>query len=674
MQTNPKTLQEVEEPSTSDWRLRLLENMIISRESDIREDILFRQGRGQFHVSSSGHEAIAVFSEFMSADDWIFSHYRDKALMLARGVPLAEIALGYFAKAASSSSGRQMVSHFFEPSLNIAPSATPTGLQCLPSAGIAWGLKRLKTKNVVFCFIGDASTRQGEFFEAIAFAVQEKLPVIFVVEDNGYGISTPTERLTPLNLGLLPPHLLSVMDGRNPLTLAKDLEPLIQRSRSGGGPKIVWVKLDRLAPHTASDDHSRYRSCEDLNAMWKRDPLVILQNNLQQEGLISDISLRSMKETAKVSVKLAYASAEAAKAPDIGGTENSNCTIRPNTAPRYLSLSSADRNLGSSWTMSEAFNYTLNRLMREHENMLMFGEDIEDPKGGVFGLTKGLSSLYHGRVLNAPLAEATIAGIASGLANIGFLPVFELQFIDFVGPAFNQIVNQIATLRWRSANKVKLPLVLYAPCGGFVGGGPWHSQTNESWFAHAPGLKVYMPSNANDAAHSLYNAANGHDPVIILLPKNQFQKRDVVEKEPRIHHERARIFRSGRHVTIIGWGNCVSLSLSAADILAERKIEAEVIDLCSIVPCDWQTICSSIEKTGRLVVVQEDARTCSFGQAIISEICSNKKIWEGLHAPPQLVTREDTYIPFNRDIEKQILPNVFQIVKKAEVTLGLAHE
>jgi 2-oxoisovalerate dehydrogenase E1 component len=325
--------------------------------------------------------------------------------------------------------------------------------------------------------------------------------------------------------------------------------------------------------------------------------------------------------------------------------------------------------------MAGAVNQALGAILQENPRALMLGEDIEDPKGGVFGLTKGLSSRHPGRVVNSPLAEATIAGLASGLPAAGFLPIFELQFVDFIGPAFNQIVNQIATLRWRSLGAYKCPLVIYAPCGSFIGGGgPWHSQTNESWLLHAPGLKVYMPGNANDAAQLLYSAANGDDPVMLLLPKNQFQKSVARETELRLYPERARIRRTGGHVTLVAWGNCVELVAEAAEALAAQGVGADVLDLCSLAPCDWQALHASVRKTGRLVVVQEDARSCSFGQAIISNICGSKPTWERLYAAPQLVSRDDVHIGFSRVLESAALPDVGKILHAVKVTLGQADE
>ena len=672
---NPRfKVEPIKGAELADARIETLKLMMMSREADNRENILFRQGRGQFHVSGSGHEAVAGIVALTRPGDQIYGYYRDRALMLALGVPLYEMALGFFAKADSSSGGRQMVNHFSYEPLNIVSSATPTGLQCLPAAGTAWGLKTQQKGDIVFCCIGDASTRQGEFFEALAFSIQEALPIIFVVEDNGYGVSTPTAHLTPLNLGVIAEKFLHVMDGRNPIQIRDEMAPFVEAARAGKGPKVVWLHLDRLTSHTASDDQSKYRDASELLLMQERDPILQAKKALLADGILFESDISQLEEEIRNHVKQIYMDAEQTKDPNPEQVEEHVFASAEHTSTKRLNFEGDFSYPAEEWTMMAAFNHTLGRLLKENEKTILFGEDIEDPKGGVFGLTKGLSTQHPGRVINSPLAEATIAGVAAGLSITGFLPIFELQFIDFIGPAFNQIINQIATLRWRTLGQYKCPLIIYAPCGSFFsGGGPWHSQTNESWLAHAPGLKVYMPSNANDAAQMLYSAAYGEDPVVILLPKNQFQKSVARESELRLYPERAQIKKEGEHVSLVAWGNCVELALAAAQKLEVDGVSAEVIDLCSIVPCDWEALHRSVQKTGRLIVVQEDNKTCSFGQAVISEMCSRKSTWESLYAPPQLVCRGDVHIGFSRGLEQSVLPDVIKILEKVRITLGQKH-
>ena len=311
--------------------------------------------------------------------------------------------------------------------------------------------------------------------------------------------------------------------------------------------------------------------------------------------------------------------------------------------------------------MLQAVNQTLHELLAEDERVVLFGEDIADPKGGVFGITKGLSSANPSRVFNSPLAEATIAGVAAGLAATGFRPIVEFQFVDFVGPAFHQIANQISTLRWRTQGQWSCPMVMVAPCGAYLpSGGPWHSQTNEGWFAHIPGLQVVVPSRPHDAAALLKAAVNDDDPVLYLLPKHLLRVPYEIERREPVRIGTARIARDGSDVTLVAWGNTVAIALDAANELAALGVIVEVIDLRTIVPCDWQTLVGSLQKTGRLVVVQEDNRTCSFGQSIISELTANPASWAYFSAP-QLVTREDVHVAFNASLEAAVLPNVKRV-------------
>lgn len=654
-------------------KIKLLEHMMISREAENRENILFRQGRGQFHLSSAGHEGMAAIAPLIRNDDWFYCYYRDRALLLAMGVPLEEMALSFFAKKQTSSGGRQMSSHFSYKPLNVVSCATPTALQCLPAVGTAWAFKKEKNRDVVFCSIGDASTRQGEFFEAVAFAMQEKLPIIFMVEDNGYGISTPTEELSPLKLGMIPQQILHVMDGSKPESFGKECAAIVDEVRNGAGPKLLWIKMPRLMSHTSSDDQSKYRSEEELAEDILRDPLKILKDEIIQDGIMEHGHIACLEKEVFENVKNTYALAEKAASPS---KKDATTHIFSDIQPSKHSANAKPEGKfpSNEWSMANAFNCTLEQILSENPKAIVFGEDVEDPKGGVFGLTRNLSTKYPEQVINSPLAEATIAGLASGLAMKGYLPIFELQFIDFIGPAFNQIVNQIATLRWRSIGQYKCPLVIYAPCGSYIsGGGPWHSQTNESWLAHAPGLKTYMPSNANDASNMLYDAAHGDDPVLMLLPKNQFQKTVPIEYATTLYPEKAHIRKTGVDISLVAWGNCVEVALDAAQNLKNIGIECEVIDIPSIMPCDFQMIKQSVMKTGRLIVIQEDNETCSFGQSIITKMTSDLEVWNAMYTPPQLLSRQDVHIGFSPILEQAVLPNTGSVINASKSMLGGYH-
>jgi 2-oxoisovalerate dehydrogenase E1 component len=638
--------------------------MAVSRECDRREGILFRQSKGHFQMPTAGHEAVAVIVQFLHSDDYIYPYYRDRALLLALGTPLSEIALSYFAKRESSSGGRQMPNHFSDRKRNVVSAASPTGLQCLPAAGTAWACRLAGTDAVTVCSIGDGAIRQGEFYEAWCFAVQENLPLVFVVEDNGYGISTRTHALNPLRLGTLGGQIVR-LDGRIVEEIERHASSAVARARDGLGPTILWLEVDRLMSHTSSDDQRLYRTPTDIAEMATRDPLMLYQQRLLEDGILDHDALKQMAAEIAGQVELAYRKAEATEDPE------------PISAQEHLfspaPLASAPPLLDSEhqWTLVSAFQQTLRDLLAQDPRVLLFGQDIEDPKGGIFGLTKGLSTAFPGRVRNAPIAEATIAGVAAGLATAGFKPVFEFQFIDFSTPALNQIANHIATLRWRTGGDWNCPIVLYAPCGGYLpSGGPWHSQTNEGWFTHMPGLRVAMPSTPGDTAAFLRAAIAGDDPVLLLLPKHLFRVATPEVQGWPTRFGEATLRRRGRDVTIVSWGNCVSLAVSAAEKLKSSGIFAEVIDLRTLVPCDWIAIRDSVSRTARLVVVQEDVATASFGQAVICEMVRRPDCWDLLAAPPQLVSRSDVHVGFNPILEQAVLPSVSAIEDAVHLTMG----
>jgi len=644
-------------------RLDLLRVMAHSREGDRREAILFRQGRAWLQVPGAGHEALAALVPHLRPTDYLYPYYRERAMMLARGISNYQIALALFGKAESCSAGRQMSNHYSDAQKRVVASATLTGLQCLPAAGTAWACRRGGSGDVVICCIGDAATRQGEFYEALCFALQENLPLIFVVEDNGYGISTPTGEMTPWNIGALNNARRTLVNGRDALEVGEKSRLAIEAARRGE-PQVLWCEMDRLLSHTASEDHRVYRTGADIEAMSARDPITLLKNRLIDDGDLTEEDWQAELDSIAQDVDEDYQRAERAPNPDPQSAREHLFSAVP-SAPQTSGLAAKD-----DWTIVTALNATLHDALAEDEKILVFGEDVEDPKGGVFGVTKGLSTEFEGRVVNSPLAEATIAGVAVGLAVAGWRPLFEFQFIDFVGPAFNQIVNQIATLRWRSAGEWKCPMVLLAPCGAYLpAGGPWHSQTNEAWFAHTPGLQIVMPSTPEDAAALLRVALAGDDPVLFLLPKHLFRQRFAMSGEETVNIGEAAVRVAGSDVTLVAWGNCVELCESAAAQM-EDEASIEVLDLRSIVPCDWTAVEKSLAKTGRLVVVQEDNRTCGFGQAVITAMTSSPQRWNLFAAPPQLVARDDVHMPFHPILEEAVLPSVEDICGAVRLTMN----
>lgn len=667
--------------------IRLLRYMLEARAGDEREGILLRQGKGWFHLSGAGHEALAGLASHLRPEDLLFPHYRDRALVLARGMTTEQLAKDYFARAGSSSEGRNLPSHVSCRERNVFSVASPTGSQCLPAAGCAWGIKLSREGAlarpgagseragtpvpVVLCGLGDAATRQGEFYEAVCFALQERLPIVFVVEDNGYGISTPTERLVPFRLGVFGDDYVVRLNARDVSDVLKFGGQAIAKARQGGGPTILWCELDRLSSHTSSDDHRAYRATEEIESLTTRDPIPELVKSLVATGDLTSSAWNTMQEEIRGAVETAYRAVEQEPCPEPTGVlEHVFGSAVAYTPPPFQPDDlPATRQGGRGLTMIGAINHTFQAALESFPSMLMFGEDIEDPKGGVFGLTAGLSGRFPGRVVNSPLAEGTIVGLGVGLAATGFRPVFELQFIDFVGPGFNQLVNQMTTLRWRSKGDWTCPLVLYAPYGAYLpAGGMWHSQSNDGWWAHTPGLRVAIPSTPEDAVGLFWAALQDEDPSLVLIPKHLCRVRMPAERFDVIPFGHAAVRRVGDDVTLVSWGNGRELAEKAAQRMASEGVSVEVIDLRTLVPCDWPSIERSLQKTGRLVVVHEDNRTCGFGQAVISEMTSRPECFDLLLSPPQLVARPDVHIPFCPDLEFALLPDVDRVLSAIRVT------
>ena len=648
-------------PNTSYNKLDLLRLMLLSREGDRREGILLRQSKGWFQVSGMGHEALGVLALCLRPDDYLFPYYRDRALMLGRGLTNYELALAYFAKRESGSGGRQMPGHHSDRARNVFSVCTPTGGSLLPACGAAWAMRLAGEHSICIASLGDAASRQGEFYEAVAFAIQEKLPVIFLIEDNKYGISTPTEKFLPFHLDLFSDTHVVKIDARRPDNVYNAGVEAVRKARAGEGPTLLWCDLDRLASHTSSDDHRVYRDLDDIAEMETRDPIRLLSEELIASGELQAAGWQSMQDEIVAQVDADYLRAEAAEDPRPGevllhNTGELAVAEKPPIAP-------------GRQTMVSAINATFRKALEDDPKIVFFGEDIEDPKGGVFGLTKGLGEAFPKQVFNAPLAEATILGTAVGMAAYGMKPVFELQFIDFITPAWNQLVTNLSNLRWRSFGTWKCPCVIYAPYGAYLPGGSlWHSQSNEGALAHVSGIRIAVPSTPEDAAGLFWSAIHGDDPTFILVPKHIFRKQVDVGSVVPVPLGKARTVCTGTDVTLVAWGNCVELAEEAATRLS-GEVDIEIIDLRSIVPCDYEAVTASLAKTGRLVVLQEDTRTCGFGQAVIAEMAGKPERWDLFLSPPQLVSRDDVPIGYNPIYEYAALPDLDRVVEAVRLVM-----
>ena len=656
-----------------DGKLRLLTILLESRHGDLREQNLNRQGKGHFHVSGMGHEGLAAISIQMQHDDYIVPYYRDRALVLGRGVSSRQLAIDYFAKAKGESHGRQMPSHYSCAEKHIWSVPTPTGSQLLPACGMAWGIKLDGKNAAVVTTVGDAATRQGDFYEAICFAKEKKLPMLFVVEDNAYGISSPTRKINPRALDVLQPNDWREIDGADVGQIYEEAAKALAHIRAGSGPVFLWAIMERLSSHTSSDDQKLYRTAEELKKCEECDPLRKWSERLIDEGLITESDYTKLDIEIKERVRREFSDAE--KEQDPSADE-----LFLEVTGKFPQLDDEVLPPGK-YRIGDTVNKTLRLGLERDKRRIIFGEDIEDPKGGVFRLTQKLSTEFPDQVFNSPLAESTILGVACGLASYGKRPVFELQFIDFIGTAWNQLVTNICCLRWRSFGQWKCPMVIYAPYGAYLPGGSlWHSQANESALAHYPGLSVVIPSTPEDAAGLLWTAMHCEDPVLFLIPKHMFwAERESKEPVRAVPFGKARKRQTGSDLTLIAWGNTVEKALEAIEQLrsvrlGQNEASIELIDLRSISPWDREAIEESVRKTGRVVVVQEDTENCSVGQMIIAHLASNADLWTNLVSPPILLSKGNVMIGYNQIYEYAALPDVQRIVSAIRKSISAKTE
>ncbi|RUQ94629.1 alpha-ketoacid dehydrogenase subunit alpha/beta [Legionella septentrionalis] len=644
--------------------LPLLKLMLLSREADLREAMLIRQGKAHCHVSSSGHEALMAVTYQLQREDYLYPYYRGSHLMMGKGLSRKSIASDFFAKQTSSSKGRSSSQHANSRLLNIFPTSASTASQCTPAVGTAWGQKLSKTNTITVCSIGDGATREGDFYEALCFAIQNQLPIIFLIEDNQYAISTSTKNMMPFRMGIFNELIFTKIDGYNVFQVWDSAQSIINQVRSGHGPAVLWCELDRLQSHTASDNHALYRPQDELENL--KDPINFIAEALIAKQLITVDAYKEMQKEAKLEIANIYKSAQ--NEPEPVETNLQDHLYAPPSA-EYPLL--PDIFYQNDITMVQGLNQILAYGLTYFPNMLLFGQDIEDPKGGAFNFTKGLSTQFPDRVTNAPIAESTIIGSAVGLSVLGFKPVFEIQFIDFITPGFDQLVTQVSSLRWRTCSEWKCPLVLYAPYGAYLpAGGLWHSQSNDGWWAHIPGIRVAIPSTPQDIIELFWAAFHDEDPSLILIPKHIFRKKASINSREILAFGKAKIRITGQDVTVVSWGNTVELAEQAAIKLKKENIAVEVIDLRTLVPCDWDTLESSLAKTGRLVVVHEDNKTCGFGASVVAEMVTNPRCFNYLYASPQIVARQDIHIPYHPKLEAFALPNVESICEAIYITLN----
>ncbi|MDG1300094.1 MAG: thiamine pyrophosphate-dependent enzyme [Opitutae bacterium] len=652
----------------AEMRRSLLRVLWRSRLGDLREQSLIRQGKGWFHISGMGHEALAGIAIHLEADDYAFPYYRDRAFCTQRGLRDFDLALAFYAKRDSSSGGRQLTGHFSDRALNIWSHPSPVGVHLLPACGAAWGMQLDGKANVVYASLGEAAARQGDFYEAVCFAKERQLPMVFVVQDNRIAISTSTSHTNPIALGVLDRSEWIRVDGSDVEAVAEAGRIAVQQARAGQGPAFIWCDVERFSNHSSADDQRMYRAADELEAMQQRDPIKLFQRQLIADGLLTELEASEQEEALRKEVRAAYRKAST-QADPLGEECRLHLTGAVTPAPL------AKIKLKKSCRMLDAVNRTFHAALDQLPDVVFFGQDIADPKGGVFNLTKGLSSKDPERAVNSPLAESTIMGVAVGLASYGKRPCFEIQFVDFIYPGWNQLVSNMATLRWRSFGQWQCPLVIYAPCGGYLPGGAlWHSQAGEASFARVPGIRVVVPSTPGDAAGLFWTALHGADPTIILLPKHlmwaELPAPTAVEAIPL---GQARLVRSGSLLTLVTWGNCIELVEQTLESMGS-ELDIELIDLRSIAPWDKEAVATSLGKTGRLLIVQEDNISASVGQMIVAEMCGDRDLLQGLKTPPIIVSKDDVHVGFNPIYEFAALPDQARITAALERLLSTTLE
>ncbi len=675
--------------------LEMYRAMVLARKIDDKEIQLKRQNKIFFQINGVGHEAVgaAMGQVFRPGHDWFFFYYRDRAASLALGItPIEMLLQAVGAKDEPQSGARQMPSHFSSPRLHIANTSSPTGTQFLQACGCAeaglYAAQRgdlegvaYEKDEVVVVTTGDGTTSEGEFWESLNTACNRKLPVVYVVEDNGYAISVPVEVNTAGGsisrlVAAYPNLLVQEVDGCDPLATVEAYRAAAAHARDRLGPALVHAHVVRPYSHSLSDDETNYKTKEERQAEGKRDPITTFAATLVREGIVEQEVLAAID--AQLDEEVARTADEALAAERPVPSSALSFVYSPNVDPTSAAFATKPAPTGQPTTMVDLLNACLKAEMRRDPRVIVFGQDVADAsrddtlpqvkgKGGVFKVTWGLQREFGGsRVFNSPLAEANIVGRAIGMALRGLKPVVEIQFFDYIWPAFMQIRDELVTMRWRSGNSFSCPVVIRVAYGGYITGGAiYHSQSGAALFTAQPGLRVVCPSNAVDANGLLRTAIRCDDPVLFLEHKHLYRQTYNKGVHPganfMIPLGKAARVREGNDLTLVTYGATVQRALVAAKRAEEQGVSVEILDLRALSPVDWEAIAASVKKTSKALVLTEDSLSWGYGAEIASWIGEN--LYTDLDGPVRRLAATDTFVAYAPELEDFILPQTEDILK-----------
>jgi 2-oxoisovalerate dehydrogenase E1 component len=649
-------------------------NALAARLIDAKILVLLKQGKAFFHIGCSGHEVAqtAAALALRPAHDWAYPYYRDLGFALQYGYSIEELFLeALHRRAGPSGGGFSMPFHYGHKTWRMVSQSSPTGTQYLQAVGTAMGAARDKTDEVVYVSSGEGATSEGEFHEALNWASRGKYPVIFFIQNNRYAISVPVEDQTAgqsvyaMVGGYKGLHRAHV-DGCDFRAVYDAAAEAVKLARAGEGPSLIEADTVRLLPHSSSDDQRKYRDPKDLEADMQRDPLPKFENILIEVGMATAEDFVRIKNDVHQAIERAADWAETQPLPEV--SELTSYVYAP-TDPTQTAV--PPRSTGANVVLVDAVNHALAEELTHNPRMLVYGEDVGGKKGGVFTATKGLTAKFgEERVFNSPLAEASIIGTAVGLAVRGDIrPVVEIQFGDYIWPAFMQLRDEVAMMRYRSCNTWTCPMVVRVAVGGYIHGGLYHSQSIDGFFAHIPGIRVVFPSNAADAKGLLKYACRADDPVLFLEHKGLYRQAFASSPEPDADYLLpfgiANVKKSGDDITVVTWGMMVQRSLDAAKKIEERHgVTVEVIDIRTLNPLDRETILRSVRKTGKVLIAHEDTLTAGFGAEIAAIIAD--EAFGSLDAPVKRVAAKDAPVPYSPPLENAMLPQEHDVLEALE--------